>query len=129
MPDIYGTDIAQTASQDWQVTSTSDVATVSGPDNLQQALERRANTRVGALFYAPDYGNPIFDTLSGPYNQDWVNRAIAGARSCLLGDSRIADAQVTVTPNPGKRTVSLFYSWTDVNGNTGQFPQEVSVGV
>lgn len=129
MADIYGTDIAQTANQDWQVTATSDVATVSGPDNLQQALMRRANTRVGALFYAPSYGNPIYDMLSGPYNQDWVNRATAGARNCLLGDPRIKDTQVTVTPNPATRTVTIFYSWTDVNGNTGQFPQEVSTGV
>ncbi|WP_088185827.1 GPW/gp25 family protein [Desulfosporosinus sp. FKA] len=126
MGDIYGTDIFQTVNQDWQVTGTSDIATISGLENLNQALKRRANTRVGVLFYAPSYGNPIYDMLSGPYNQDWVNRATAGARNCLLGDPRIKDVQVTVNPNANTRTVSIFYSWTDTNGNTGQFPQEVS---
>ncbi|GMA59740.1 hypothetical protein NZD89_09350 [Alicyclobacillus fastidiosus] len=129
MSDIYGTDLAQTANQDWQTTATADVATVSGPTNLVQALQRRTSTRVGALFYAPSYGNPIYDLLSLPINDDWVSNAETAGQTCLLGDPRVASAQVTVTPNPEARTVSVYYSWTDLNGNTGQFSQEVPVSV
>lgn len=127
--DIYGTDIAQTFDQDWGTTATADIATVSGPENLVQALKRRTGTRVGALFYAPSYGNPIYDMLSLPITDNWVSSAQAAGRTCLLGDPRIADAQVTVSPNPSKRKVSVYFSWTDVNGTNGSFSQEVSVNV
>jgi uncharacterized protein len=127
--DIYGTDIAQTTNQDWQTTATADVAIVSGPGNLQQALERRWGTRVGALFYAPDYGNPLFDMLSGPINQNWIDQATAAARTCLMGDPRVADVQVTVIPDPKKRTVLFQCLWTDISRNTGQVSQAVNVNV
>lgn len=127
--DIYGTDLAQTSNQDWQTTATADVATVSGPANLVQALQRRTSTRVGALFYAPTYGNGIYDLLSLPINNDWISNAETACEACILGDPRVADASVTVTPNPSARTVSVYYSWTDINGNTGSFTQEVPVSV
>lgn len=126
---IYGTDIAQTSNQDWGVTAQSDVTLVSGPANLQAALERRWGTRVGALFYAPSYGNPIFDHLSENITDDWIEQRAIDARTCLLGDSRLSDVQVTITPNPEKRTVLFQCYWTDVTGNTGTLTQEVSVGV
>ncbi|KLU66297.1 25-like lysozyme [Desulfosporosinus acididurans] len=129
MADIFGTDIAQTTNQDWQVTATSDVATVSGLENLQQALERRWGTRMGALFYDPSYGNTVFDMLSKPVNQNWISQATVAARTCLMGDSRIADVQVTVTPNPATRSVLFAMLWTANDGTTGILQKEVNVGV
>lgn len=127
--DVFGTDIAQTQGQDWKTTAQSDVSVVSGTDNLQQALERRWGTRLGALFYASGYGNPVFDMLSEPITPDWTVRATASAKTCLLGDPRVSDVQVTVTPNPEKRTVLFQCLWTAVNGSTGQIQQGVNVGV
>lgn len=129
MADIFGTDISQATNQDWQVTATGDVATVSGPTNLQQALERRWGTRLGALFYDPSYGNPVFNMLSGAINQNWISHATAAARTCLMADSRVADVQVTVTPDPAKRTVLFTMLWTANDGTTGTVQNEVSTGV
>ncbi|GIM45967.1 hypothetical protein DNHGIG_15160 [Collibacillus ludicampi] len=129
MADIFGVDIAQTDVQDWGTTSQGDLALVAGVDNLHQALERRWATPYGALFYAPDYGNTIFDMLSEPITPDWIERAIVAARSCILADPRVADVQVTVTPFPEKRIVHFLNKWVAVDGSSGQFTGQVTVGV
>jgi len=129
LSDVYGTDIVQTAGQDWQASPQGDLAVASGRSNLQQALVRRWGTRVGALFYAPDYGNPVLDMLSGPVNQTWLDTATTAARTCLLGDARVADVQVTTSTNAAQRSVLFTCLWTDISGNTGQMQQGVSVGV
>lgn len=128
MSDVFGTDFSL-SSGDRVVSAVGDYVMVSGTDNLQQALERRWGTRKRALFYAPDYGNGVYDLLSQPITSNWIDQATRAASQCILDDPRVSDVQVTVTPNPQKRTVVFQFQWTAVDGSTGVLTQEVITGV
>jgi hypothetical protein len=57
-PDIYRTDLKITAAGALELTPGGDLATISGPPNIEQALRLRTQTKQGEHAHAPRYGLP-----------------------------------------------------------------------
>ncbi len=60
--EIYGLDLA--FSNDYQVSASGDMQTISGQNNIREALIRRTVTQPGSLIHRPDYGVGIKDFLN-----------------------------------------------------------------
>jgi phage baseplate assembly protein W len=99
--------------------------TASGMDNLIESLKRRLQTRVGALFYDPEYGNPALEMLSQPLTQDYSSRYAAQTRECLMQDRRVATSTVAVEIFPESRLVRCSIEIVESSGESGSF-EEVS---
>jgi phage baseplate assembly protein W len=90
-PDVFGTDCLLVAGQ---ITGSpiGDVLTVSGPDNLKQALELRLGTRPRELVYHPDYGNRAYLLVgrgNTPLNEQLAASWVAAS---IRADPRVSSA-------------------------------------
>ena len=110
---------------DAAVNAQGDLFAAAGMDNLIESLKRRLQTRMGALFYDPEYGNPALDLLSKPMSPDYASRYAAFSRECLLQDHRVAEATVVVEVLPEARSVRCSIEVAASSGESGSF-EEVS---
>lgn len=109
--DILGVDLAHNG----RITSNGDLAIVSGPDNVRQAVTRRLNTPRGSLFAHPTYGNPVYDMLSEPITESWIGRAISCIQECLSDEPRIILINISTQVIPESRNVCFTVSYQLVN--------------
>jgi phage baseplate assembly protein W len=84
-PDFYG------IGADIAVSRRGDVGTVTGRDNLGQAIMHRLLTRVGELeeLGYPDYGSRLHELIGRPNNAETRRLVKLYARECLAQESRI----------------------------------------
>lgn len=104
--DIFGTDIAMSGGQ-IQFGISGDLATVSGADNLLQALDNRMQSALGDLVYHPAYGNglPVMIGKGGTTESAELCGVFVGR--CISGDARIDSVQsITVTLSGGTAAVT-----------------------
>jgi len=87
------------ASPDLIATYTGDIKLADDRENVRQAIIRRLNTPLGGLFSHPEYGNPLWDHLSGVMDQSWPSKAEGAIRICLAQEPRITVESVQVTIN------------------------------
>lgn len=64
MTDLLGTDLAFT--DDFQISPTGDFDTLSGTDNVKQAIFRRLMTVPGTLLHRPTYGVGLISFQDAP---------------------------------------------------------------
>lgn len=115
------------ADPDLTVTYQGDLALTDGKDNVKNALLRRLNTPLGALFAHPEYGNPVFDLISDVINAAWAGKAVAGIRECLDQEPRIKGDSVVEMYLEQRQAVSqISYSILDKPG-TENLVWQVSV--
>jgi hypothetical protein len=76
---------------DLLVNSANDLATVSGLENLEQALLLRMNTELGTHPFAPTFGNPA--PLGKPWNESLQTVYTYFLRRAFLADSRVAEVR------------------------------------
>jgi phage baseplate assembly protein W len=125
MTDILFMDLGQGDDGDLLLSPQGDLTTVSGIENLTDALKRRFETQLGALFYDTTYGNPLLDRLSQPMGQTFEQDAIADVSKCILGDSRVQSVIVSVSINRESRTSLFQVSYVAQDGSTGSFERSV----
>ncbi|MDR3062554.1 MAG: DUF2634 domain-containing protein [Methanobrevibacter sp.] len=106
----YGTDIASHGSLD----SKGQVPTVSGIDNIKQALKNRLLTELGVYVECcDDYGTTLRDMLNKDLtenNIEWIKTEI---RMTVLKDPRIASCEVKYVKNRG-----FHYSFKAIDDDT-----------
>lgn len=78
-PDISG-------EQDWN--------TIYNADNVRQALLIRLNCRKGDLWAHPEFGNPIWDMLSRPMDENFEEDATQAIRECLSAEPRAEEIRI-----------------------------------
>lgn len=94
--DPWGTDLYLTPSGDLQQTSTGDVQTATGIQNLQGALSRRLQAYLGTVPLHRSYGSGLPTVIGRPMVHPHVVQAYV--RTALLPDPRVQDVNpVTVT--------------------------------
>ena len=84
-----------------------DLATVTGNENLQQALLVRMLTEVGELAHLghPEYGSRLHELIGEPNTPATRDRAKLYALQALTAEPRVATVRsVTVTTHPSDRT-------------------------
>lgn len=108
--DLYGTDLRLVFSRDTEgvdlATGLHDLETVSGLDNLVQALTLRLLVDRGELdgLGHPRYGSRIRDLIGEPLDRPNLELLRRYVRQELLRDPRVADVlQVSVTPHDARR--------------------------
>jgi phage baseplate assembly protein W len=120
-----GIDLATTGG-DLLVNAQGDLGQVTGVENLTEALRRRFNTPVGALFYAPEYGNPLLARLSQPMGRTFEADAAVDARACLISDARVRKASVRIVVNREQRSVTCSAEYEAIDGSSGSFEEVVT---
>ncbi|KIL42087.1 hypothetical protein SD70_02570 [Gordoniibacillus kamchatkensis] len=87
-----------------------DISTISGADNLTQALKMRFKTPLGALNLHPDYGNSLFSILGeagAPYFKSLASHYL---EQCALQDIRVQSAKISefiITPEAFFATATI----------------------
>lgn len=124
--DVFGTDIAldengaiAKANNDW--------ATVSGKDNVSQAVRNRWNTPMGGLPREPNYGNRQHE-LVGELNQSYYwSLALSFAKQAALSDPRVQSVDnMTLTVMEDKTSQSAAI--TAVNSQSFVVQADVNLG-
>ncbi|UOF90757.1 DUF2634 domain-containing protein [Fodinisporobacter ferrooxydans] len=91
---IFGTDWSLD-DNGFLMRSNGDIATVSGVDNLKQALKLRLQTELGALMLHPDYGSELFSILGEAGQTYFIGLAKHYITECAKQDIRVRDAQLS----------------------------------
>ncbi len=81
-----------------EVTPTGDLRTVSGRENLVQALRNRALAVPGHLVHRPEYGGGLSTWVEELDEPTGRARRAASLRRQLLRDSRLVNAGVRIAP-------------------------------
>ncbi|MFT8945936.1 MAG: hypothetical protein ABF876_05065 [Acetobacter aceti] len=124
--DIFGTDVAQASGQ-IQFGSDGDLATVSGKDNLMQALNNRMKSRLRDLVYHPGYGNALPVMIGKTGSAASAELCGVFVARCICGDPRIDTVQsMTVALSGGTATVEG--SFIAVGGNAMTIGNSISAG-
>lgn len=110
--DSLGTSLAFGLNENLKVNYLGNYALVSGKANVQQAVELRINTQIGALVLHPEYGNPVFALLSEPLDDNFPVKAELAVRECLAGETRISIHSVTVNRLNEKRVAQIFIKYS-----------------
>jgi phage baseplate assembly protein W len=112
--DVFGTDVLLTSGQ-MTIGAAGDFQTVTGPDNLVQAMNLALGTHQGELVYHSTYGDRVFELLGKPNNGSIDQLAAAYVSRCIAADPRIDSVSgVTVTAAGG--TAALVATAVAVNG-------------
>ncbi|SDI48938.1 GPW/gp25 family protein [Paenibacillus naphthalenovorans] len=115
MKDWAGTDFH--LDDDHRITNQGDYALASGGKNIDLALIRRLKTPLGSLFYDPTYGNPVYDMLGDPMNDDFVQKAQDGISRCVQGEQRVQLVRVEVYLANEDRTTRFRVVYRYRNGD------------
>jgi phage baseplate assembly protein W len=111
--ELYGSDIKLQVmvskeyyglGADLQVGKKGDLQTVSGRENLGQALMQRLLTRTGELsdLGHPGYGSRLHELIGQPNNQSTRDLVRLYAKECIMQEPRVKDiAEVKVIPVSG----------------------------
>jgi phage baseplate assembly protein W len=111
--ELYGSDIKLQVvvskeyyglGADLKVGKKGDLQTVSGRENLGQALMQRLLTRKGELtdLGHPRYGSRLHELIGQPNNQATRDLVRLYAKECVMQEPRVKDiAEVKVTPVSG----------------------------
>ncbi|GIM45247.1 hypothetical protein DNHGIG_07960 [Collibacillus ludicampi] len=91
---VFGTDW-KLDNNGFLVRANNDIATVSGLDNLAQALRNRLQTALGTLMLHPDYGNELYNILGESNKLYFTGLAKYYVQQCAIQDPRIRQAEVT----------------------------------
>ncbi|KEO81030.1 hypothetical protein [Tumebacillus flagellatus] len=119
-------DLLTDGSGDLGITSQGDVGLATSADSLKADLVRRFGTPLGALFYDPNFGNPMLSRLSQPMSQGFEAACSQDARACVMADARVLEAGATVFIDRENRRISCVVEYRDVYGGTGRI-EEVKV--
>ena len=99
-----------------------DLDTLSGEDNLKQALLLRFLTPVGemAVLGHPTYGSRLFDLIGQPNTQTNRNRAKLYVLQALAAEPRVKEVlSVQVTENRGyPNQIDIDVSLTPIDSDT-----------
>lgn len=95
-PDIFGTDVLLVNGQ-IAPDAFGRVRTVSGPDNLKQALELRLGVKPGELVYHPTYGNRAWYLLGRGGTAVADSLAAAWVAKACKSDPRVSSASITAS--------------------------------
>ncbi len=105
MSDPYGVDLKlrfDREGADLALSGSGDVETISGVENLAQAIVCRIKTVLGELAELghPDYGSRIYEFMGMP-NNERTRRLIRGAvLECLGGEDRVSEViEIRVVPH------------------------------
>ena len=85
--EIYGRDIA--FKSDLVITPAGDIDTISGIDNVKEALFRRLITSKGSLVHRPDYGVGIKDFQNSPSTLFYQQQLAAKIKEQFELDPRV----------------------------------------
>lgn len=114
--EVLGTDLVLVNGA-FTPTASGDLATVSGGDNLTQAISHRLATHMGELVFYPTYGCEIFTLLGEAATPSNAQLAAAFADRAILGDSRVARTQDLQASLVGDQ-VSVSGTAISVDGKT-----------
>jgi LysM repeat protein len=111
---LFGTDLAldktgQGVSWNGLLTAddSGDFATLSGPDNLSQALENRIVTRPGELLFHLPYGCKVFDLLGAGNGPIAGQLAATFVSQAIKSDARISSVKgVTATITADSQSIA-----------------------
>jgi phage baseplate assembly protein W len=94
----YGTDFDSTGKLD----SKGQIATVSGQDNVKQAIRNRLLTELDTYIeWCDDYGSTLHDLFQRPLNEnniEWIKTEI---KMTVLKEPRVASCEVEYTIGSG----------------------------
>jgi phage baseplate assembly protein W len=81
----------QIGAADLSMTNRGDLETISGDENLSQAIISRLSTNKGELFDTghPNYGSRLYEIIGEIFNESTRQKIKAIVRECLLQESRI----------------------------------------
>lgn len=96
---------------DLLLTPTGDLALTEDTANVRAAVLRLLNTRPGDLLAHPDIGNPVWDMLSDPITDGWLDLAKAAILNCLEAEPRITVQNITTEPIPEQRLIRFVVSY------------------
>jgi len=115
---------------DLLLTPTGDLALTEDTANVRAAVLRLLNTRPGELLAHPDIGNPVWDMLSDPITDGWLDLAKAAILTCLETEPRITVQDISAESLPEQRAVrfTITYLVLDEPGEEN-LVWEVSTGV
>jgi phage baseplate assembly protein W len=104
------------------MTGKRDLATLTGKENLEQALLMRFLTRAGELTVLghSDYGSRLFQLIGELNNDANRNRAKLYVLQALEAESRVKEVvSVEVTPDPRVRTqINIVATLVAIDNNT-----------
>jgi phage baseplate assembly protein W len=112
---VFGTDIALDGNG-LIILGDVDMATVSGPANLEQALNNALATDQGELLFHPTYGTLIRRILGATVGPTRTQLAASYAQATVIADARISTATATATASGDSITVTV--DATTVNGES-----------
>ncbi|MDR3519154.1 MAG: DUF2634 domain-containing protein [Azospirillaceae bacterium] len=92
-----------------------DLGSVSGVDNLAQALRNRLDTRPGELLYHPDYGCRVHELVGQGAGAAVAQLAVAFVTEAVLADPRIASTESMVATVTGD-TIAVTGTAITVDG-------------
>ena len=89
------------------VTSTGDLALVRGRECLHHGQLARIYASPGELVHRPEYGSGLLDLVEQNASPEILARSAAQIKRSALSDSRLSDAEVSVSEINGTVEVEL----------------------
>jgi phage baseplate assembly protein W len=90
----YGEDIVLDALGDVVFTTSGDIASVAGADNVRYAVEHRLTTELRSLMLHPEYGTELIDLIGFPMLANKEKLMQIAVQRALNQEDRIKDAVV-----------------------------------
>ena len=90
-----------------EVTHLKDFETIHSADNVRQALLIRLNCRKGDLWAHPNFGNPVWDMLSRPMDENFIGDATRGIKECLSAEPRAELIRIEAQPDYLSRQIDF----------------------
>ena len=114
MDSYFGTDIA-VRNGDLVVGPAGDLSTVDEEATVLQAMQRILAVPLGSWVLYPELGNPLFDMLSAPLDEDWAIEAAAAVRNALAAEPRatIIDVQVELDKEAMQAIITISFDLGD----------------
>lgn len=120
MQENYGRDISIDDEGDFAVSASGDIAVISGPDNLLQALNNRLTTAVEKRIRIGVYG--IRATVGDPMAID--SYLLGSIERTIKEDPRIERIEGIAFEGRGD-SLFITVSYTDINGNQNEYQGEI----
>ena len=115
------TDVSLEWNNDFVVSSTGDLATVDGDDEVRQRLERRLFTAVQGYVWHPDYGAGLPQKVGSVLTVGDIKSIVAKQLALEATVAPNPPAQLTVTQQDGGTVIISILYFDAVTGDTVSF--------